>query len=85
MEFLAESYFEVAEFEAAEQLAVAAALASPDDSVRHLRTISLPGDDTLLFLYEAPSADEVRRALDLAGIACDRISPARTHPAVTGD
>jgi hypothetical protein len=81
MEFLAESYLEAADPETDARLAAAAAVgSSPNAPVRHLRTILIPEDETLLVLYEAPSADAVREALASAGITFDRISEASTHP-----
>jgi hypothetical protein len=44
----------------------------------HVRLISsagLPGDDTLLSLFSAPSAAEVERTIELAEVAVDRIVP----------
>lgn len=85
MEFLAESFLEAADPETDARLAAAAAVgSSPGAAVRHLRTVVIPEDETLLVFYEAPSADAVRDALAHAGIECDRITEAATHPTARG-
>ena len=43
------------------------------DGVRYLRTTFLPGDETILHLFEAPSADELDRAGRLAALEFERI------------
>ena len=42
-------------------------------SVRYLRSILIPGDETCLHLVEADSAEHVREAFERAGLAADRI------------
>ncbi len=44
--------------------------------VRFLGSAGLPGDEALLFLFSAPSADDVARTVSNAGVAADRIVPA---------
>ncbi len=44
-------------------------LVSEGSSVRFLRIVFLPEDDSCYLLYEAASDDEIRRAIDGAGIA----------------
>jgi hypothetical protein len=81
MEFLAESYLEAADPETDARLAAVAAIgSSPGAAVRHLRTIVIPEDETLLVLYDAPSAEAVRQALERAGIRCDRVTRATLRP-----
>jgi hypothetical protein len=41
--------------------------------VRYLRTTFVPQDETLLHVFEAMSADSLRRAVELAALAHDRI------------
>jgi hypothetical protein len=41
--------------------------------VRYLRTTFLPGDETLLHLFEAPSAEALDRAGRLAALRFERI------------
>ena len=41
--------------------------------VRYLRTTFLPGDETVLHFFEAPSAEELDRAGKLAALAYERI------------
>ena len=77
MEFLAELYLETDDLEAKAHLAATAVEDTPAGVViKHLRTIVVPEDETLLVLYEAPSADAVRDALARAGIHCDRVTRA---------
>jgi hypothetical protein len=42
-------------------------------SVRYLRTTFLPGDETVMHLFEAPSADAVEQAGQAAALAYERI------------
>jgi hypothetical protein len=42
-------------------------------SVRYLRSIVIPGDQTCLHLVEADSAAQVAEAFDRAGLQADRI------------
>ena len=42
-------------------------------SIRYLRSIFVPEDETCLFVYEAASIDDVRRAAGLAGLPADHI------------
>jgi len=41
--------------------------------VRYVRTTFLPGDETIFHLFEAPSADALRRAGQLAAMQYERI------------
>lgn len=43
------------------------------EDVRYVRTTFLPGDDTILHLFEAPSAEALFRAGRRAMLAFDRI------------
>ena len=42
-------------------------------SVRYLRSILIPGDETCLHLVEAESAEHVAEAFEQAGLKADRI------------
>ena len=78
MEFLVESYLEHGDLEGAQH---AAGASFPEQSgVRHLRTVVIPEDESLLLFYEAPSAAAVREVLASVGIACDRIAEAHSLP-----
>lgn len=41
--------------------------------VRYVRTTFLPGDETVLHVFEAPSLGAVRRAVRRSALQCDRI------------
>jgi hypothetical protein len=53
--------------------AAAEELSRQGDSVRYLRTIFLPQEETCFHVYEAASADDVCEACRRAGIACERV------------
>lgn len=42
-------------------------------SVNYLRSIFVPDDETCFLVYEARSADDVRRAASLAGLPADHV------------
>jgi hypothetical protein len=48
--------------------------------VRYVRTTFLPGDQTILHFFEAPSAEELDRAGKLAALAYERIVVAVEGP-----
>jgi Protein of unknown function (DUF4242) len=41
--------------------------------VRYVRTTFIPGDETLLHVFEAPSLAAIRRAAERAELQCERI------------
>ena len=41
--------------------------------IRYIRTTIVPGDQTLLHLFEATSSDALRKAISVAALECDRI------------
>ena len=41
--------------------------------IRYIRTTIVPGDQTLLHLFEAASSDALREAVLVAALECDRI------------
>ena len=43
------------------------------NSVRYLRSILIPGDETCLHLFEADSVEQVAEAFERAGLNADRI------------
>jgi hypothetical protein len=47
--------------------------AAPGTGVTYIRTTILPGDQTLLHLFEAASPDVLRAAVAAAALDCDRI------------
>jgi hypothetical protein len=42
-------------------------------SVNYVRSIFVPDDETCFLIYEARSADDVRRAASLAGLPADHV------------
>jgi hypothetical protein len=52
-------------------------------SVRYLRSIFVPEDETCFFLYEAASVDAVQKAASRAALAYERISEAVAEPKET--
>jgi hypothetical protein len=62
-----------------------AALAGLDDgqSVRYLRSIVIPGDETCLYLVLADSVEHVATAFEHIGLPADRIVDAVGLPAPT--
>ena len=52
--------------------------------VRYVRTTFLPDDETVLHVFEASSADEVRRAAELAALRHERIVEAVEGSAAWG-
>jgi hypothetical protein len=41
--------------------------------IRYIRTTIVPGDETLLHVFEATSSDALREAVAIAALECDRI------------
>jgi hypothetical protein len=54
----------------------ARSLADEGAGVRYVRTTFLPGDETVLHVFEAPSAAALRRAARRGDLQCERIVPA---------
>ena len=71
--FLVESYVAASatSFDECRKRARQAAKLTPD--VRYVRTTFLPGDETVLHLFVAPSAEALGEAGRLAGLQFDRI------------
>ena len=49
--------------------------------IRYIRTTIVPGDQTLLHLFEATSSDVLREAVSVAELECDRIVEVVEAPA----
>ena len=82
-EFLVELYVPGDDRAAAQQQTVraeraAAGLAHDGSPVRCLWSVFVPEDETCLLLYDAPSAETVRAALDAADLAWEHVSAAAT-------
>ena len=61
---------------AAHVQAAAGRLRAEGAAVRLVRSTILPGDESLLCLFEAGSEQLVHRVYARAGLTCDRVSPA---------
>lgn len=77
-EFLLELYMSCSDHagvrESAQRALLAAArLRREGTPVRYLRSIFVPEDETCFLVYEAASADNVRRAARLAGLPSERV------------
>jgi hypothetical protein len=77
-EFLLELYLSESDSGAVAQSAGRAGLAAQrmrreGASIRYLRSIFVPDDETCFLVYEADSASDVRRAARLAGLPVDHI------------
>jgi Protein of unknown function (DUF4242) len=76
--FLAERYVSSANPELAHLDAARASAASKEptesgETIRYLGSTLIPSDETCLVLFEAPTAEEVRRLLERASLPYDRI------------
>jgi hypothetical protein len=76
--FLAERYVSTANLELARLDAARASAASKEQAetgatVRYLGSTLIPSDETCFALFEAPSAEDVRRLLKRASLPYDRI------------
>jgi hypothetical protein len=72
--FIVESY--AADGAVADQRDRARLAAELGTGVRYIRTTFLPGDETVLHLFEATSAESLRGAARAAALPCDRIAEA---------
>jgi hypothetical protein len=50
--------------------------ASAGADVRYLGSILMPGDEVVLFRFDAPGAPQVAVSAERAGLRCDRLVPA---------
>lgn len=60
--------------------AAAVAMARPGRSVRHVKAILVPRDETCFHLVEAPTLEDVRELLQRAGLSATRITEAVGGP-----
>jgi len=77
--FLAEHYLAAMDADRVEELGRRLATACRAD-VRVLGSAGLPGDDCVLSLFAAPSAEAVAAAFERAEVAVDRIVPVLWRP-----
>jgi hypothetical protein len=76
MRYLVETYHSsMADPAAAEHAArsAAEATAASGDPVRYVQSIVVPGDEVCFHIFEAPSSDAIRRALEERAISYERI------------
>ncbi len=62
--------------EADVRLAAAALRAAGGPDIRYLGSILMPGDEVVLFRFDAASARQVAASSERAGLRCDRVVPA---------
>jgi hypothetical protein len=72
--FIVESYAAESVVDAQRRRAQLAAQLKP--GVRYVRTTFLPTDETVLHVFEAPSAEALHQAARDAALTCDRITEA---------
>jgi uncharacterized protein DUF4242 len=79
--YLVESY--VTDSAAAVEHARQRARAVEDEraGIRYVRTTFLPGDETILHVFDAPSAEALRQASEVASLDYERIVEAVEQPA----
>lgn len=58
------------------RLAAAALRAAGGADIRYLGSILMPGDEVVLFRFDAVSAQQVAAGGEQAGLRCDRVVPA---------
>lgn len=73
MTYLIECYWPASAGRSDPERLARAAEASGGRVVRYLGSVSVPGDETVFWLFEAPSIDILRAAVTAAGMTADRI------------
>jgi hypothetical protein len=83
--FLVELYLSASRTPAPDEVlrALRAASAEPAGDVECRRAFVVPEDETCFLVFAAPSAGDVRRTLELAGVEYDRIAEAEELGEVT--
>lgn len=71
--YLVESYLADAPAAVERACERARSLADEVAGVRYVRTTFLPGDETILHVFEAPSLAAMQRAVGRADLGCERI------------
>ncbi|MFN0152745.1 MAG: nickel-binding protein [Gaiella sp.] len=71
--YLAESYVPRREHALEEAASLARRAAELGQGVRYIRTTFVPGDETVLHVFEATSAESLQHASRLAALPVDRI------------
>jgi hypothetical protein len=81
--YVVESYLANTPAAVAEARQRARSLANDGAGVRYVRTTFLPGDETILHVFEAPSVESLRWAVERAALQHERIVEALEEPANT--
>jgi len=71
--YLVESYLADSQAALEEARERARSVAEQDAAIRYVRTMFLPGDETILHVFEAPSAEALSRAGRRAALSYERI------------
>lgn len=74
--FLVESYVAVSEELVRDAVARARETAERGDGLRYVETTYLPGDETVLHVFEARSPESLAASAEAAGLQFERIVPA---------
>jgi hypothetical protein len=67
---------------AADQQDRAAAVARAGSGITYIQTTIVPGDQSVLHLFEAGSPDELRKPVRVVALGCDRIVEVVEAPAL---
>jgi hypothetical protein len=79
--YLVESYLADSATAVDDARELASSLTDEGAGLRHVRTTFLPGDETILHAFEAPSVEALRRAAERAKLQHERIVEAVERPA----
>jgi hypothetical protein len=78
--YLVESYLADSATAVDDARELASSLTDEGAGLRHVRTTFLPGDETILHAFEAPSVEVLRRAAERAKLQHERIVEAVERP-----
>lgn len=79
MTYLVEGYWPASAGDKDPERLARAAEASGDGSIRFLGAVTVPGDETVFWLFDAPSPEALSAAAAAAGMSIDRIAEATTQ------
>jgi hypothetical protein len=78
--FIVESYVASSDERVREACERARATAALGSGIHYVETTYLPGDETVLHVFDARSADSLKAAADRASLQFERIAPAVQTP-----